>query len=123
MLNKITNIPLENLNYLWEHSKFPGYSNLKLYKSIEKNWKSAYWELHKIRSSIQENGLKYPLIVKQSHESNVFYVVVGNQRLCALKSYKDDKYLVPCIVAPETLPWNDNIKNFVDIPELTNDRE
>jgi hypothetical protein len=56
--------------------------------------------------SIVIEGLWYPLIVKKEYE-HVYYVVVGNQRLCALRAMKCQGRL-PCIIAKEEDSWDDD---------------
>lgn len=122
----IVHIPLEELNLRWNADRF---DKLKV-KHIIEMYDNAFQavrnnnmsvqrarQLYDIINSILEIGLVNPLIVKKI-DNNKYCVVVGNQRLYALrylKLYYIDKYnklfpsnMIPCRIAAEEHSWNDN---------------
>ena len=61
--------------------------------------------------TIDSSGIVNRLIVKQENyredfDKSCYYVIIGNRRLCALRSLNYSG-LVPCIIALEADAWDD----------------
>jgi hypothetical protein len=126
VLYRLVNISLENLKFRWEHHRYDintVKSNLRYFKNFNEK-EIVYHLIVKIRESMVRKGILKPLIIKQEWYDETFdfgnnnsYVLVGNQRLSALRSMKGDQLeravgnsvrKIPCIVTESDSSWGDD---------------
>lgn len=120
------NVPLDNLKFRWEHSMFNSRKHkakMRYFRNYSKD-DIIYNPIWHIQESMRKRGMSSSLIIKQSHynqsfdfSNNYSYVLIGNQRLVALKSMNQKDLegaihntlrKVPCIIAEDESPWGDN---------------
>lgn len=120
------NVPLDNLKFRWEHSMFNSREHkakMKYFRNYSKT-DIIYNPIWHIQESMRKRGMSSSLIIKQSHydpsfdfSNNYSYVLIGNQRLVALKSMNQKDLegaiyntvrKVPCVIAEDESPWGDN---------------
>lgn len=117
MTYQVTPIPIEKLLYkilapqfqdepVAEYMNWINYmeKNLRL---IELASNDREYNMLGVYHSIRKTGIiRRPLIIREVIDAPWYYVVVGNQRLCALKAL-DYIGLVPCVITPEEDGWDD----------------
>lgn len=126
---RLVNVPVDNLRYRWESELFDGdlkkkKTKLQVFRDFEANQNTFSSELKQLHENLKRKGLLKPLIIKQAwydrefdFNSNHSYVVVGNQRLCILKTMPAQELentivnhnrRVPCVVCRKDDNWGDN---------------
>ena len=113
-------IPIEYLFYKILHPKYKeepvdDYMGWITYmeKNLELMYKNDHFPMNereanmiRVFKGIKKQGMIYPLVVKKELDI-VYYVIVGNQRLCCLRAMGWDK-AVPCVIAKPEDSWEDN---------------